>query len=114
MRSELAPQRLEVWPAGRAVDDRLAVQDTALDAEPRCRLGNGAELVGPVQPTPGIDPDPATAYMDLRPVAVRLDLVNPIVFPRRMLPQRWVAGLDESSQLRRRRTGESGPPGDRA
>ena len=105
---ELAPQRLEIRQAGLADHGRFAVDD---QLPRRKRLGCAcdlAELLGPVIAAAGEDPDPAVVDMQLRAVAINLDLMQPVGPLGGALAQRRVAGRDEPRIGRGLGAGEGG------
>ena len=93
---ELAPQRLEIRQAGFADHGRFAVDD---QLPRRKRLGRACDLavlLGPVIAAAGEDPDPAVVDMQLRAVAIDLDLMQPVGPLGGALAQGRVAGRDEA------------------
>ena len=105
---EFAPQRLEIRQAGLADHGRFAVDD---QLSRRKRLGCAcdlAELLGPVIAAAGEHPDPAVVDMQLRAVAIDLDLVQPVGPLGGALAQCRVAGRDEPRIGRGLGAGEGG------
>jgi hypothetical protein len=62
-----------------------------------------AEALRPVEPFAGVDRQPALVEMDLKAVAVVLDLMQPALAGWRLAPQRCELGRNESRYLRRLR-----------
>jgi hypothetical protein len=92
---ELPPQRLEIRQAGLTDHGRFAVDD---QLSRRKRLGCACDLavlLGPVIAAAGEHPDPAGVDMQLRAVAIDLDLVQPVGPLGGALAQGRVAGRDE-------------------
>jgi hypothetical protein len=74
------------------VDDRLAGEIE--------RAGNQRKPLRPVQPVAGVDPPPSLVQVDLNPVTVVINLVQPIPLRRSGFEGRQL-GLNESRHFRR-------------
>ncbi len=64
---------------GVAKNGRFAIDDGVANLEVGRRFGDGGKLPGPVVATAGIDRYVPVPDVDLRPVAISLDLINPAV-----------------------------------
>src|SRR5438874_2172555 len=93
--TEFAAECLEIGQPRIAEDSGLAVDDRLAHLQVRGSFGNRRKLLGPVVSAAGIDGDFSIPNMDLSPVAIRLDLVDPLASGRRPLMQRGIAWLNE-------------------
>jgi hypothetical protein len=72
----------EVRNAVLADDDGFSIDHRGTDFKALERSGDARHASGPIMPSPGIDADLAAIDDRDRPVAVMLDLVQPIRTPR--------------------------------
>jgi hypothetical protein len=93
--TEFAAECLEVGQPRITEDSGLPVDDRLAHLQLRRSVGDRRKLLGPVVSAAGIDGDFSIPNMDLSPVAIGLDLVNPLASGRRPLLQRGVAWLNE-------------------
>jgi hypothetical protein len=63
------------------------------------RASNLGEAFGPIQPISGEDLLPSAVEVNLDAVAVKLDLMKPLVTPRHLRLQRCKLGLNEPRHL---------------
>ena len=85
-------ERMEIGDPLGVEHHHLAVEDRGLEGQPRRGPGDALELVRPVVTVAGQEADLALAEVHHQPVAVELDLVQPVVALGR--------GLDRGGQLR--------------
>src|SRR4051812_5816843 len=108
--AELAAQLLKVRKAGVAIDNGLAVDHHIAFLEEARGRGNGRELFGPFQAGARVDPNFAGVAVQLGPIAVSLDLVEPMFAGGGMLADGRIAVLDKrrESGLARARKARGG------
>src|SRR6185503_17595349 len=72
------------------IDDGLA------NLELRSRFRNGRKLLRPVVAAPGVDCHSPVVQVNLRPITIYLDLVNPVVAGRSLFLESRIARLYKS------------------
>ena len=95
---QLVLQHREVGGAVGGGHDDLAVDDRRAGADVPSIVGDLLEALGPVVAAPGEDLDRLVGEMDLDPVAVELDLVDPAVAGRHLLDRCRQRGFDEAGK----------------
>ncbi len=92
---ELSPKCLKIGKPGLAEDSDLAVHHRVMAGEVLRSRRDCLEVLRPIQPGPRVDRDFAAINVQLRSIAIKLDLMNPVCAIRRPLLQRRVTGLNE-------------------